>query len=105
MTKGGFDWHHRELHNVTRPARGRGTTRYCPIRDSTPGTSCEWVAARPGCCSDCQWIRDTASKTVSFELAGILPEEVDLQLEAWLYDEWWLGHEGRFETSDLKHGQ
>ena len=97
MTKGGFDWHHREPHNVT-------DLRAIVEDEVLPYTTIPRHYMRMGRGSPWLLFRlpvgpRHSEKTVRLELAGILPEEVDLQLEAWLYDEWWLGDEGRFETS------
>ena len=97
MTKGGFDWHHREPHNVT-------DLRAIVEGEVLPYTTMPRHYMRMGRGSPWLLFRlpvgpRHSEETVRFELAGILPKEVDLQLESWLYDEWWLGDEGRFETS------
>ncbi len=97
MTKEGFDWHHREPHHVTN-LRAVVNDEILPY-ETVPrhfmrmGRGTPWLLFRLPVDSR------HSEQSVGFELAGILPSEVYLHLESWLYHEWWLGDEGRFETS------
>lgn len=95
MAREGYDWHHREPHNVTelRAVVNGEVLPYqtVPRHYMRMGRGSPWLLFRLPVDSR------HSEQSLSFELAGILPNEVDLQLESWLYHEWWLGNEGRFE--------
>jgi hypothetical protein len=87
LARDGAHWYHREVNDLIAlraTVDGREVAH-----QPTPRHSCFNGPGSPWLLFRLPVGPAEGGRTLRFEMAGLLPDEVDWRAEAWLYDEWW----------------
>lgn len=86
-TRNGLHWHHREIHNLMR-FRAQIKGRDLPY-ENMPRHWLQSGAGSPWIIFEIPVEPAHSGKAIEFQLAGLLPQDVESTFDAWLYDPWW----------------
>jgi hypothetical protein len=87
LGRDGAHWYHREVNDLI--ALRASVDGREMAHERTPRHSCFNGPGSPWLLFRLPLGPSEGGRTLRFELAGLLPDEVDWRAEAWLYDEWW----------------
>ena len=87
QTRNGLHWHHREVHALMK-LRAQIGEQDLPYQN-VPRHWLQSGAGSPWLIFEMPVEPAHSGQTIRFQLAGLLPQDVQSRFDAWLYDPWW----------------
>ena len=87
QTRNGLHWHHREVHALMK-LRAQIGEQDLPYQN-VPRHWLQSGAGSPWLIFEMPVEPAHSGQTIKFQLAGLLPQDVQSRFDAWLYDPWW----------------